>query len=88
MPIDSRIIRNLADDEEISVKYVDARAAALSQPVSNRLLPLSERFIVATRGVFQDGEASTIATVRRVPVLVIEPTKADRSPEVSGTAAK
>jgi hypothetical protein len=79
--MDSRNIRALADDLGLTIKHIVAGKTLRSQPAifSQAFQPLQERLVVATRGVFQNGEASTIAAARCVPVLVIEPPQADDS---------
>jgi hypothetical protein len=41
--------------------------------ISGVLTRLHERLIVLTRGAFDDTESAMIASIRRVPVLIIEP---------------
>ena len=75
--MDSRSMRALAEDLGLTIKHVVAGKTLRSQPAtfSQAFQPLQERLVVATRGVFENAEASTIAAARSVPVLVIEPSE-------------
>lgn len=73
--IDDPHIDALASELELPIKHVIAGKILRSHPAA---LPpafhqLQERLVVMTRGIFADEVASTIASVRQVPVLVVEP---------------
>jgi hypothetical protein len=68
-------IRNLAADAGLTIERIAAAKIELSDPNTCTLAfgRVQERLIVMTRGAFRDDLASTLATARRVPVLVVEP---------------
>ena len=69
-------IRKLAADTGLSIKHVAAAGLKPTNPAACALAfhQIEERLIVMTRGAFVDEAASAIATSRRVPLLVVEPT--------------
>ena len=80
--MENRSIRALAAELGLPIRHVVTGSTLRSHSTafSPEYLPLQERLVVVTRGVFRNGEASTIAAARRVPVLVIEPMQANRPP--------
>lgn len=69
----------LAAATGLRVKQIAAARGAFPDPVActQAFRHLQERLIVMSRGVFDPTVASTIATVRQVPVLVVEPHQAE-----------
>jgi hypothetical protein len=67
-------IRRLAADAGLAIKRIAAAKIELSDPntCTQALGQVQERLIVVTRGALRDDVASTLATARRVPVLVVE----------------
>lgn len=86
--IENRSIRALAAELGLAIRHVVTGSTLRSHPTafSPESLPLQERLAVVTRGAFRNGEASTIAAARRVPVLVIEPMQADQPSTSTETA--
>jgi hypothetical protein len=72
---DDPYIRKLAADTGLAIKIVAAANVTLPDPATciHAFRQTEERLVVMTRGAFADAAASTIAAVRRVPVLVVEP---------------
>ena len=70
-------LRKLATDSGLTVQHIGAANIGLTDPAAcaQSFRQIQERLIVMTRGVFGEGVASAIATARRVPVLVIEPSE-------------
>ena len=68
-------IRSLAADAGLAIERIAAAKIELSDPntCTQAFGHMQERLIVMTRGAFQENMASTLATARRVPVLVVEP---------------
>jgi RES domain-containing protein len=62
----------------LTVRRVAAAKAALPDPATcaQAFRQTEERLVVMSRGAFEDTVASTIASARRVPVLVVEPPEA------------
>lgn len=83
--IDDARIRALADGLAVKITHVFAGKSLQSHPsaFSPRFFPSQERLIVMTRGVFADAETLAIASVRRIPVLVLEPTRPRDKPASS-----
>ena len=81
--IDDSHIYALASELDLPIKHVIAGKILRSHPAA--LLPafrqLQERLVVMTRGVFAYEVASTTASVRQVPMLIVEP------PEIAAKAA-
>lgn len=74
--IDDARIRALAAELGLKIKHVAASKTLLSHPAafSPAYHQVQERLLVMTRGTFADRVASAIASARRVPMLVVEPT--------------
>lgn len=72
---DDSAIRNLAADTGLTIRRVAAGDPGLRHPIdiAQALDRLQERLIVMTRGVLADEAALSIASSRRVPVLLVEP---------------
>jgi hypothetical protein len=80
LALESRI-RNLASETGLTIKHlvvgeIPLIASAAFSPDSRQL---QERLLVMTRGVVEDAIALTIASERRVPVLVVEPRDATQA---------
>ncbi len=69
----------VAAETGLRVEQIAAARGAFPDPVActQAFRHLQERLIVMSRGAFDPTVASTIAAVRQVPVLVIEPSKPD-----------
>jgi hypothetical protein len=74
--VDDARTRALAAELGLKIKHIAASKTLLSHPTdfSPALHQVQERLLVMTRGTFADRVASTIASARHVPVLVVEPT--------------
>jgi hypothetical protein len=72
--------RPAATDSGLMVKRFAAAQAAIPDPATcaQAFRQFHERLIVVTRGAFQSGVASMLASARCVPVLVVEPTRLAR----------
>jgi hypothetical protein len=70
---DDRGIRKLAADTSLTIKHVFTGKASLSDPAAcvEALHNIDERLVVMTRGTFAPELALSVASSRRVPVLVI-----------------
>ena len=68
-------IRQLTGDMGLTVKRLGFDDSPLFGPaiLSFALGEVQERLVVVSRGILEDAVASTIASARRIPVLVIEP---------------
>ena len=68
-------VRELADNDRLRVERISAPRGALADPalLHHAFGDLQERLIVMKRGAFDDRVAPTVASSRRVPVLLIEP---------------
>lgn len=77
-------IRKLAADEGLRINrtIVDARALADPVALTHALHNMRERLTVVTRGVLTDDVARSIASSRRLPVLMVEPAKVPRAAPV------
>lgn len=75
--IDEAQVRALSADTDLAVIRIAIGRPLLSDPTafSYAFRQVQERLLVITRGIVEDAAASTIAAARRVPVLVIEPSK-------------
>lgn len=62
----------LKHEEQAEVSTAPAQRP-LSSAIMEALAPLRERLLILSRSSFDDSVAGTISTVRRIPVLVIEP---------------
>lgn len=58
---------------------IDGRSLAAA------LAPMRERLIVMTRGAFADVAASVVASLRAIPVLIVEPAKPEVEPHTDET---
>lgn len=72
---DSASFGKLTENLTLKPKHIVASKVRLSQPASlqQALQPFHERLVVASRNIFQDGDAAAIAAARCVPLLIIEP---------------
>ena len=68
-------MREFGDEERLRAERIPAARGALADPtlLHHAFRDLQERLIVMTRGAFHDRVAPTVASSRRVPVLLIEP---------------
>jgi hypothetical protein len=68
-------MREFGDEERLRAERIAAARGALADPtlLHHAFRDLQERLIVMTRGAFHDRVAPTVASSRRVPVLLIEP---------------
>jgi len=68
-------VRDLGGDERLRVTRMAAARGNFPDPalLSHAFRHLQERLVVMTRGSFDDSVASTIASARHVPVLLIAP---------------
>ena len=75
---DAEDSRNLAD-AGLTIRRTAAAKSGLRNPAAcaQAFRQVQERLIVMTRGAFQDGMVSMIASARQVPVLVVEPSLAE-----------
>lgn len=73
--IDDASIDALATDKGLAIKHVVASKVKRSDAgsITQALHSLQERLVVMTRGAFDGRTASTIASERRVPVMIVEP---------------
>jgi hypothetical protein len=76
-------IRKLATDTGLRIKHVAIGDLPLSDPapLSQAFRRLQERLVIMTRGVLANEIAVSIASARRVPWLVIEPSTGDTGGE-------
>lgn len=83
VPIEDAEIRARSAAVGRPARHVVLDRGALSDPgaLDRRIPQLEERLLVLTRGVVDDQEASAIASVRGVPLLVVEPAATTRQIE-------
>ena len=73
------LIVKVKADAGLMIRRTAAAKSGLRNPAAcaQAFRQVQERLIVMTRGAFQDGMVSMIASARQVPVLVVEPSLAE-----------
>lgn len=82
-------IQKLASETGLTIRHVALGESLLfgSATFSPTFHELHERLVVMTRGVFEDAVTLTIASARRVPVLIVEPPETIRAPRETSPEA-
>lgn len=73
--IEDAVIKALCADLPVSVSHVVVGDRLRAHPamLSTQIHPFHERLMVVTRGVLDDAAASALASIRGIPVLIVEP---------------